>query len=800
MTRRERESPPPSSGPGVAADRSTVDADPDAAVGLVATADAGPAAYELVDSIEEVRLPVAVGGGGRPASASPARRVPEGDRFPAPVDGCWHVDATAVTPLCTADVYVRRPDNSVVATATAEAPARVPPGPHVLELSTAPVKTYVALEGPARVSYENRYPCVSLVEESGDVLGGGAATALGVGNARDDRSDRGDRRGLLLGARSRRTSPAGTVTVPDTPAGFARAISTFGSALATTSPERSFPTLRGHPPLLERGESFEAPPLVERVDTGMTLGVPYSYEALYSATPLAFYLACEVVESDAPYLRAGEVRHDLPSDPDALATTLGELLRHCFTLDCATRACSAGLYDVELDVHETLTERLDPPWEEWYAADLPKRTAAYLEVPTAATLDCLDWPQTTDVTPVAENAPVLPFLAADLSVVRSPPPKPTTSGTGGVDDLDEFVRATREAVRGAALTRSASDGANRRDLVPDVDALVAGDLFRNGTQNAADDSETVVTPHPADSIAQSWVGPGYPMGAAKPTVEAYRRRLDRTPAEDLTIGVTVVCNDEAMIEELGDTYGFRDHVTFDIREERDLTVAELRDLLADDHDFFHYVGHVDERGMECADGWLDLRGVDDTGVDAFLLNACSSYRQGMALVDAGALGGVVSLTDLPNSLATRVGRDLARLFDAGFPLYAALDVVGTGPFAGNAYSIVGDPLVQLCQSQSGVGSVFEIRSVDPEASQITFVSQSYPTRAFGIGTMSHPAVSGITKQYISSGPTEEITADLGDFSDCLNAGRTAVRSENQLFWAEAIDRTWLVERHSTVQQ
>ena len=734
-----------------------MDADADAAaVRLVSAPSRGPGTFELVDAIEEVRLPVAAEGPGA-GSRSTTTRLATADRFHAPVDGCWAVEATAVTPLCTADVYVRDADNAVVATATAEAPARVPPGPHVLELSTAPVKTYVAVDGPARVSYEDRYPRVSL-----DVP------------ERDSRDDADGE--ILLGARSRRTSPAGTVTVPDSPAGLARAISTFGSALATTSPERSFPTLRGHPPLVERGESFEAPRFVERVDTGVTLGVPFAYDALYSATPLAFYLAADVEESTDPFLRAGEYHHDLPRDPDALAAELGDLLRHCFTLDCATRACSAGLYDVDLHVHEVLTERLDPPWAEWYEADLAERTAAYLDVPTEATLDCVEWPHTTDVVPVAENHSALPFLAADLSVVRSPPPQTDATSDGGVTELDDFVRASREAVRGAALTRSASG----------ADGFVR-DAIRGPTQNARDDSESIVTPKPADSIAQAWIGPGFPMRAAKPTVETYRRRLDRTPAEDLTIGVTVVCNDEAMVDELGDTYGFRDHVTFDIREERDLTREELRDLLAEDHDFFHYVGHVDERGMECADGFLDLRGLETTGVDAFLLNACTSYQQGMGLVEAGALGGVVSLTDLPNSLATRVGRDLARLFDAGFPLYAALDVVGTGPFAESAYSIAGDPLVQLCQCSSGTPVVFILSSVHSKNKEVCVEPRLYTTRTRSIGTMSRTVLIGPDTSNIASGGIPPITTSYDQFIECMQMGTTPLLHGNNLTWTDQIN-------------
>jgi len=778
MTARDSSSPTGSD--------AAVDADADAAptaVQLVPARDRSPGSFELVDAIEEVRLPVDVGAPGVDSGPT-ATQLETTDRFRAPVDGCWTVEATSVTPLCTADVYIRDDENTLVATATAEAPARIPPGPHVLELSTAPVKTYVAVDGPARVSYEDRYPRVSLdvpERDSDPVVG--ADTTANLADGRDRRDGTGR---ILLGARSRRTSPAGTVTVPESPAGLARAISTFGSALATTSPERSFPTLRGHPPLIERGETFETPRFVERADTGISLGLPFEYDALFSATPLAFYLAATVEESADPYLRAGEYRHDLPRDPDALAAELGELLRHCFTLDCATRACAAGLYDVNLHVHDVLTERLDPPWTEWYEADLAERTAAYLEVPTEATLDCLEWPHTTDVVPVAENDSALPFLAADLSVVRSPPPRTAPTSDGGVTELDDFVRASREAVRGAALTRSAGSG-----------SPATRTSTRGPTQNLLDDSESIVTPDPADSIAQAWIGPGFPMRAAKPTVETYRRRLDRTPTEDLTIGVTVVCNDEAMIDELGDTYGFRDHVTFDIREERDLDCDELRDLLAEEHDFFHYVGHVDERGMECSDGFLDLRSLETTGVDAFLLNACTSYQQGMGLVEAGALGGVVSLTDLPNSLATRVGRDLARLFDAGFPLYAALDVVGTGPFAESAYSIAGDPLVQLCQCSTGVGFLLEISETDLEKREVQVTPNWYPTKRHGLGGMAKPIMMGVEKQWIGTGVTSRITTSVDRLFECLQSGRFPVRFDGELLWNLDITEEMLASTDQT---
>ena len=705
----------------------------------------GPADYEIADHIEEVRMPLRVDD----ATGCPRRADADG-RYPTPVDACWRLTAGSITPLCTADVYVRTPDNAVVATATADSAATVPSGRHVLELSTAPVTTYLSVEGPALVRYDDRYPTVSF----------------------DGGADR-----IEIGARSRHETPAGTVTVTEDPADVAAGISTFGSALATTSVERSFPTLRGHPPLLELGEGFEVPPLVERVETGVELAVPFEYGPLFSAAPLAYYLGATIRESDRPSLEAGGRSYRLPTEHEDAAAELGRLLRHCFTLDCATRACSSGLYDVDLQVHESLTARLDPPWTEWYGMDLADRTAAYLDVPLAATEGAVGWPQTADVRPVAGNASILPFLAADLSTVRSPPPAPTVPNGGGSTPLDEFVRNEQPT----AFTRDAERSGGG---LGGTDDAMARDTSRSPTQNVTEEDEAVVSPRPAESTSLAWVGPGYPMRAAKPTVAAYRRRLDRTPSADLTIDVTVVCNDERMTEEADDVYGFRDHVVFEVTQNGDLTVEELRDLLRREHDFLHYIGHVDERGVECADGFLDLRSLSDTGVDAFLLNACTSYRQGMALVEAGALGGVVSLTELPNSLATQVGRDLARLFDAGFPLDAALDVVARGPFAGSSYTIVGDPRVQLCQCATGAPIIAEITGTDPDRFRIR--PRYYPTRSFGLGTMANPHFEASTKQYIASGDRTESWSDADTFSSFLKLARIPLVIDHEIHWTDEL--------------
>src|SRR5699024_12393364 len=136
-----------------------------------------------------------------------------------------------------------------------------------------------------------------------------------------------------------------------------------------------------------------------------------------------------------------------------------------------------------------------------------------------------------------------------------------------------------------------------------------------------------------------------PRGPTTPLPDDFGNPPDRTRT-DGDSRVTVVRNDAAMHEACGfvDTiYGECD-LPFEVAVERDLTPDELREVLTDSTDFVHYIGHIEAGGFECVDGTLDAGTLDAVGVDAFLLNACQSYEQGMRLVEAGAIGGIVTLS------------------------------------------------------------------------------------------------------------------------------------------------------------
>ena len=674
--------------------------------------DAVDRGLRVVDTVEEVEYVVEAG----PVDPEPA----SADAFPAPVGDAVLIHTSRLYLPTVIDYHLRESpagDRRLVVDGEQSVD-----GTTFLEATNTPMKLYLRIDGAATIGGAERGTRIRFEEE---------AT-------------------VVVGARSLHEQPAGTVTVPESPGGVARGVSLFASALKTTSPERSFPTLRGHPPLLEFGEAFDADGL-DAPDTGIELWVPDDYGSVFTAAPLSYYLGASVrVGAETPRVVADGETFPLEGD---LREAAADTLRHCLLLDCVTR--TEGLYPVALHERETLAERVSIAPGRWYDMPIDRRTAAYLSVPRAATDDLLDWHLTADVEPTAQNAEILPFLVDDLSFVRSPTPlADQADAPEAPDELDDFFR---------------TDGASRT------------------TQNADPVGESVLSPVDTDTYGHVWVGEGFPMGASKPTVEAYERRLDRQPADDSTTTVTLVCNDEEMLEELDEElYGFFDMLTFEVRSHSDLTTDELRDVLREETSFLHYVGHVEDEGVQCADDeYLDLRTMSETGVEAFLLNGCTSYEQGQALIDAGAFGGVVTLTSVSNAKATTTGRHLAHLLDVGFDFHGALDVIRRVRISRQNYVVVGDSRVTISQSDSGTPFLLECEEIDDGEATLTY--REYPASRFGIGTMTHPYVEPSGKQYIAVGEMASYRIDRDRFEEEFGSERIPITVDGELRWTNSVE-------------
>ncbi|WP_230891822.1 hypothetical protein [Halobacterium sp. KA-6] len=594
------------------------------------------------------------------------------DGFTMPVDTAVAVEACELRMPTFANVVFWRDGEAIHRTESGAPTEQLPQGTYEVDFSPPDAKLYVRVEDAAP---STRF------DDGRSVLETEAATRM------------------VLGIRSHHETPAGTVTTTDDPRDLMAAVSTFGSALKTESPDRSWPTLRGHPPAIERGDTLNIPPEVAPPETGVRIEVPPEYGAIYTVAPLAYYLGATVEPGNRPRIVAAGRSRDFCVD--ALAESVRSILEHVFTLDCAVR--TAGVYPFRTTVVTALEERVELDYQRLFELPLAERTAEYLEIPRSATEGLLDWHYTADVEADSAYAPVLPYLLDDLALVRSPPRR-----------------------------------ASEVDLTPSPNALQSTDsALARSASTAAPTPRSVVVPEDAETPGHSWVAPGHAVRASNPTVGSFRRDLSAS-ADAGALDVHVVFNDARLQQgdvSLFDSHPYRET---DVRVSHDLSTAELREALYEDVDYFHFVGHVTDSGMMCPDGALDTRTLARTGVKAFFLNGCRSYEQGRALLTAGAAGGFVTVDDVADDDARSVGEMAATLLGVGFPLYGILDALELAGTPADRYTILGDGQSNVRQSHSNVSILheFDTDAVRAASGAWPVSLHHYPHRKSGIGGMS----------------------------------------------------------------
>ncbi|WP_254546615.1 caspase family protein [Halomarina pelagica] len=696
------------------------------ALRIVGTDD--PPGVCIVDDVQGVQTRLAL-------PTVPTLEPCSADRFAFPIDAAVRLDATEVRVPHLVNVIVRDADATIVAEVANRGRAAIEYGSYTVEIHSLSVVTYLHVEGRLVVGAD----------------GGERVIAVGDGGH------------VRLGVRSRHEHPAATVTTTADPVDVMRALSTLGSALKTTSPERSWPSLRGHPPFVELGDRLDGPSALLDREYTTTLELPPTFEYVFPASSLAYYLDAEVRPGETPRLLLDGSAYDLEAEVD-YETAVHRTLRQVFLLDCVTR--TEGYYPVELDVRARLERRLDLDFADLYDRPLADRTAAYLDVPFEALADELPtWKQTADVAPTAEHVAFLPILAADLALVRCPPVRSPSEAEVPAAIADFFRTESRRTDPASVLVRDAG-------RVPRT---------RQGEDAAAD---RIVVPPPSETIEHTWIGDGYPVTASKPTIDACKRRLAAKPSG--SIEVAVVSNSPEMRAEndVSDYYGLREFVEFDVALYEDLTRDELAALFASGLDFVHYVGHVDERGMQCSDGYLDAGTLDAVETRAFVLNACNSYEQGMRLVHAGSIAGVVTASRVANDPATRVGRTLARLLNAGFSLAGALDIVSTATVTGQQYGAVGDAQLALTDSAGGTPIMADLdRRAD---GRYDVCIRGYPTPRVPLGTLYTPYVGNNERRYLNSGRIAEFTVTRSQLEEFLTLERFPVRYGDALRWSDRL--------------
>lgn len=512
-------------------------------------------------------------------------------------------------------------------------------------------------------------PCV-LAFESGFTL-----APDGRGVEFDGAGDAGSATTVRLGARSATPEPTTTVTTTDDPADVMAAVSTFGSAAPTRGPERSLPAFRRHPPALERGDALRIPDGVVPPASGPTIELPPRLDYAYAAAPLAAYLGATVEPAERAHLVGDDVRYAL-SGRGGVEAALARVLKQVFTLDSVCR--TAGPYPGES--HEARAiEALDLDWDRLYDADPAARLDAYLSVPYREVEPAIpQWHTCAHVDPTPEHLAALPSLAADLATVCSPP-----------------VVSSR-----------------RPGPTPWTD----------------EDGDGPVRPERSGAVEDAWFGDGAPLNATKGVAGSAQNRFDSAAGRDDQTDptVTVLAPDPDDADAAAEVAAGYDDPTVSAGLPR----RELRRRLREDTALVHLVGDVGADGVACADGWLDLQGIEEVGADLFVMDSCSAHRQATALVEAGALGGVAAFHESPGERPA-VGATLARLLGDGFPLSGAVDLATTAGFEEEAFLVAGDGATTLANTGSRPPVALVAESLDSGyAAQI----RGYATDTAGIGS------------------------------------------------------------------
>ncbi|MXV63246.1 hypothetical protein GS429_14450 [Natronorubrum sp. JWXQ-INN-674] len=532
------------------------------------------------------------------------------------------------------------------------------------------------------------------------------------------------------------------------------AVSTFGTALKTTTAERSYPTLRGHPPTLTLGDELRIPDGLDRPETGVRIEVPPTLRHVYTVTPLAYYLAATVVPGSTPRLRTDTGYSYALTGTTDFETTVNRVLQHVFLLDYIVR--TEGESPAPIAERQALESALDFDVERLYGQPLETQLETYLEVPFATTESQLPaWNLETRLDPTAAHVECLPFVANNLSAVTV-----CDDDSGSASSMETRVQSAAEPR--CSCPESSSTYGNVSKPEADDDSSSSVSITRQVWRS--DDGDEI----------WSTRLPG-----------AFRNGLAQTP-RDGPIEIELVCNDPEMSKELvtvHSAYRNRNDLPFDVTIHHDLTRGDLADVLTRESDFVHYIGHNDADGFRCSDGLLDASTIESVGAKAFFLNACQSYEQGLELINAGGIGGIVTRTDIENDTAVDAGLTIARLLNCGLPLYAVLAILQKIEDQQQRYQIIGNSMLTVAQAEQGA-PVSGTVTRGAERNEITI--SGYSSSNIGQGGVFTPYIEPADSYHLLPGRMNSLSVTDAQLVEFFNTGEMPILLDGELRWSTAI--------------
>ncbi|MFB6126058.1 MAG: hypothetical protein ABEJ79_01985 [Halolamina sp.] len=578
---------------------------------------------------------------------------------------------------------------------------------------------------------------------------------------------------VTVGFRSRSERALETMTVPRSPAGVATAVQYASATMRTTTPDRSFPSMRAHPPLVEFGDETAIPDVIrsERFATDVELRLPDDLSYLFPSASLAYYLSADVtVGSERPVLVADGREYELGTHP-TFERTVNDLLERTFFLDCLAR--QAGPNDVR-KIEPLSLSRVGLSADRVYDLPIAERLWTYLDAPFDRIREDLpEWHLCMYVDPTYENGTVLPYLLNDLAAVYPPKLESLSSDERLDRSLDDFYRRNED---------------EDEDENGDTDAGVVG--------RSVEDAPTVDLDKPRlqDGDAHGWLAEGTPIDVFKSLRGAYHNRGQYRERTEDSISIVAVLNDAEMSDEhaeVAEIYRDRaEELDLDIAIREELRTGELAQTFKTGHDLLHFIGHCEEGGLRCPDGTLSAAELTESNVQTFFLNACGSYYEGLELIEKGSVAGAVTFNTVLDEQAALVGTMFARLVAYGYSIERALELSRRRVMMNKDYAVVGDGTHVLSQTSNVVGSEARlVRASDDE------FRLDYTVRAPWITGGTFTIVGEDSKRTLF-GDSLSLHDDRETVADFLVESDFPVIYDGDIHWASAVGRRLQKTRNS----
>ena len=304
---------------------------------------------------------------------------------------------------------------------------------------------------------------------------------------------------IVIGARSYHTRPARTIETTAAPSDLMKAVSAFGSALKTTTAERSFPTARGHPPAIEINDELSIPKEIKQPKTDIKLAVPPTLKHVFTITPLAYYLGAKIIPKAKPQLITGSGFSYSLDLREQFETTVERVLKHVFFLDCIVR--TEGITPLPLHEREMIESNLRFDPSVLYEQSLSKQLETYLESSFSLTEPFLpEWRLKVQLEKTPEHIPFLPFIANNLAIVEvrektSQSPNPTIKQFWSSREGSKFESPTPISAYTNSITQTPTEESIRIEVICNDSSMNSELTSVYSTYSDRDDFPIDVTIH-----------------------------------------------------------------------------------------------------------------------------------------------------------------------------------------------------------------------------------------------------------------------------------------------------------------